>query len=160
MVVLSIGLYSPNCFMRSSTRSAVGSSFRRRPPRVPLAGAQAAGGWRVRGGRRGRERTGRRGDRAPAAPDLVLLDIQLPDLDGFEVTARRADGEAGPVAVLTSTRDRGDYGERVARSGARGFIPKAELSTPSRTSCGRCGRCGRASTSPIEEQFSSTVIAR
>jgi len=61
-------------------------------------------------------------------PDVVLLDIQLPDIDGFEVTARLADGGAGPVVVLTSTRDRGDYGERVERSGARGFIPKAELS--------------------------------
>ena len=61
-------------------------------------------------------------------PDVILLDIQLPDIDGFEVTARLADGEAGPVVVLTSTRDRADYGERVERCGARGFIPKAELS--------------------------------
>lgn len=61
-------------------------------------------------------------------PDVVLLDIQLPDVDGFEVTARLVDGEAGPVVVLTSTRDRADYGERVERCGARGFIPKAELS--------------------------------
>jgi DNA-binding NarL/FixJ family response regulator len=61
-------------------------------------------------------------------PDVVLLDIQLPDIDGFEVTSRLADGEAGPVVVLTSTRDRADYGERVERCGAHGFIPKAELS--------------------------------
>jgi DNA-binding NarL/FixJ family response regulator len=61
-------------------------------------------------------------------PDVVLLDIQLPDIDGFQVTARLADGEAGLVVVLTSTRDRADYGERVEQSGARGFIPKAELS--------------------------------
>jgi DNA-binding NarL/FixJ family response regulator len=61
-------------------------------------------------------------------PDVVLLDIQLPDIDGFEVTARLADGGAAPVVVLTSTRDRADYGERVERCGARGFIPKAELS--------------------------------
>jgi DNA-binding NarL/FixJ family response regulator len=61
-------------------------------------------------------------------PDVVLLDVQLPDIDGFQVTARLADGEAGPVVVLTSTRDRADYGERVERCGARGFIPKAELS--------------------------------
>jgi DNA-binding NarL/FixJ family response regulator len=61
-------------------------------------------------------------------PDLVLLDVQLPDLDGFEVTARLADGKAEPVVVLTSTRDRADYGERVEQFGARGFIPKAELS--------------------------------
>jgi DNA-binding NarL/FixJ family response regulator len=63
-------------------------------------------------------------------PDVVLLDIQLPDIDGFEVTARLADGEAGPVVVLTSTRERADYGERVERSGAHGFVPKAELSGP------------------------------
>ena len=59
---------------------------------------------------------------------MVLLDIQLPDIDGFEVTARLRDGEPGPVVVLISTRDRTDYGPRVDRCGARGFIPKAELS--------------------------------
>jgi DNA-binding NarL/FixJ family response regulator len=61
-------------------------------------------------------------------PDVVLLDIQLPDIDGFEVLARLRDGSAGPAVVLTSTRDRADYGQRVDRSGASGFIPKAELS--------------------------------
>jgi DNA-binding NarL/FixJ family response regulator len=61
-------------------------------------------------------------------PDVVLLDIQLPDIDGFEVTARLRDGETGPVVVLISTRDRADYGPRVDRCGARGFTPKAELS--------------------------------
>jgi DNA-binding NarL/FixJ family response regulator len=61
-------------------------------------------------------------------PDVVLLDVQLPDIDGFEVTQRLGDGEAGPAVVLTSTRDRADYGERVERCGARGFVPKAELS--------------------------------
>jgi DNA-binding NarL/FixJ family response regulator len=61
-------------------------------------------------------------------PDVVLLDIQLPDIDGFEVLARLADGPARPAVVLTSTRDRGDYGGRVDHCGARGFVPKAELS--------------------------------
>jgi DNA-binding NarL/FixJ family response regulator len=61
-------------------------------------------------------------------PDVVLLDIQLPDIDGFEVAARLHDGEAGPAVVLTSTRDRADYGPRVDQCGARGFISKAELS--------------------------------
>jgi two-component system nitrate/nitrite response regulator NarL len=61
-------------------------------------------------------------------PDVVLLDIQLPDIDGFEVLARLQGRPAGPAVVLTSTRDRADYGERVDGSGASGFIPKAELS--------------------------------
>jgi len=61
-------------------------------------------------------------------PDVVVLDVQLPGIDGFEVAERLRDGTAGPAVVLTSSRDRADYGGRVDRCGARGFIPKAELS--------------------------------
>ncbi len=59
------------------------------------------------------------------APDVVLLDVGLPDLDGFAVAARLASGV--PV-VLTSSRDARDFGPRVAASGARGFVAKADLS--------------------------------
>jgi DNA-binding NarL/FixJ family response regulator len=63
-------------------------------------------------------------------PDVVLLDVQLPDFDGFEVAARlRANGD-GPAIVMTSSRDASDFGPLVANSGARGFIPKSELSGP------------------------------
>jgi DNA-binding NarL/FixJ family response regulator len=60
-------------------------------------------------------------------PEVVLLDVQLPDLDGIEV-ARRLTGNGGPTVILTSTRHASDYGSEVARSGARGFVPKDELS--------------------------------
>lgn len=61
-------------------------------------------------------------------PDVVLLDIQLPDIDGFEVAERLAVEEGGPAVVFTSTRDESDFGPRVHESGARGFVPKDELS--------------------------------
>jgi DNA-binding NarL/FixJ family response regulator len=62
-------------------------------------------------------------------PDVVLLDIQLPDVDGFEVARRLLRANASPPSiVLTSSRDEDDYGELIERSGARGFVAKAELS--------------------------------
>jgi DNA-binding NarL/FixJ family response regulator len=61
-------------------------------------------------------------------PKLVLLDICLPDIDGIEVAGRltAANGHS-PAVVLTSSRDSSDYRPLIERSGARGFIPKAEL---------------------------------
>jgi DNA-binding NarL/FixJ family response regulator len=61
-------------------------------------------------------------------PDVVLLDVQLPDLDGIDVAARlTGDGDA-PAVVLTSSRDWSDSADLIARSGARGFVPKDQLS--------------------------------
>jgi DNA-binding NarL/FixJ family response regulator len=62
------------------------------------------------------------------APDVVLLDVQLPDIDGFAVAERIAGRQGAPIIVLVSSRARLDYGSRVDASRARGFIAKAELS--------------------------------
>jgi DNA-binding NarL/FixJ family response regulator len=61
-------------------------------------------------------------------PDVVLLDVQLPGIDGFEVASRLAATGDGTVVVLTSSREASDYGSRLTSSPARGFIPKHELS--------------------------------
>jgi DNA-binding NarL/FixJ family response regulator len=62
------------------------------------------------------------------APQVVLLDVQLPDFDGFDVAARLTGRDDAPLVVLTSSRDGADFGPLIERSGARGFVPKAELS--------------------------------
>ena len=60
-------------------------------------------------------------------PDVVLLDVELPDIGGFEVAARLREAGSGAAIVLASSRDRADYGSLVDESGARGFLTKAEL---------------------------------
>ena len=64
---------------------------------------------------------------AAERPDAVLLDVQLPDRDGFAV-AEALSGATGPAVVLVSSRAAEDYGRRVEACGARGFISKSRLS--------------------------------
>lgn len=60
-------------------------------------------------------------------PDVVLLDIDLPDIDGLEVARRLLTEDPGPVVILISTRDAA-YGRRVAAGLAAGYLPKDRLS--------------------------------
>ena len=61
-------------------------------------------------------------------PDLVLLDIGLPDVEGFEVASELAVTGPPPLVVLTSSREASEYGPRLTNSRVLGFIPKDELS--------------------------------
>jgi DNA-binding NarL/FixJ family response regulator len=63
-------------------------------------------------------------------PDVVVLDVQLPDIDGFEVARALHASPDPPVIILISSREATDYGGRIAESPARGFVSKTELSAP------------------------------
>jgi CheY-like chemotaxis protein len=60
-------------------------------------------------------------------PDVVLLDVELPDMSGLTVAERVTGAPAAPAVVLTSVREPGDLGDRLHRCGARGFVPKQAL---------------------------------
>jgi len=61
-------------------------------------------------------------------PDIALVDIYLPDSDGFELTSRLAALAKPPAVILTSSREQSEFEDLVERSFARGFVPKHELS--------------------------------
>jgi DNA-binding NarL/FixJ family response regulator len=61
-------------------------------------------------------------------PEIVLLDVQLPDIDGFDVAMQITAHGGAPTVILVSSRDSSDFGPLVSRCGASGFVPKAELS--------------------------------
>jgi DNA-binding NarL/FixJ family response regulator len=65
---------------------------------------------------------------ASLRPDVVLLDVILPDIDGFEVAEALIRNGNPAEIVLVSSHDPRDFGSLIEESGARGFISKAELS--------------------------------
>jgi CheY-like chemotaxis protein len=60
-------------------------------------------------------------------PDVVLLDVLLPDTTGFELAEDLCRGRSGPVIVLTSSRSAADFEDSIERSPARGFIAKRDF---------------------------------
>ena len=63
-----------------------------------------------------------------SSPQVVLLDVSLPDTDGFQVAARLRAAGVSSTIVFTSSRDGSEFGSLVTESGGSGFIAKAELS--------------------------------
>ena len=61
-------------------------------------------------------------------PDVVLLDVQLPDIDGLAVASELSGRRDPPLVILISSRDASDYGPAIDESGARGFVQKGDLS--------------------------------
>jgi len=63
-------------------------------------------------------------------PDVVVMDVQMPGIGGFEAATLITAQPDAPAIVMTSSRDGEDFGPLVEQSGARGFIHKADLSAP------------------------------
>lgn len=64
---------------------------------------------------------------ATIAPDLVLMDINLPGIDGLEATRRIVAAEEGVRVIVISTYDADEYESRALQAGAAAFLPKSDL---------------------------------
>jgi DNA-binding NarL/FixJ family response regulator len=65
---------------------------------------------------------------AALRPDLVLMDVQMPGIDGLEATRRIRQLDDPPHVVVMSTHESGDYRETALTAGADAFIAKSEFS--------------------------------
>ncbi len=60
-------------------------------------------------------------------PDLVLMDVQMPGIDGIETTRRLRLLADPPVVLVMSTHESGDYEPSALAAGAIGFVPKSQF---------------------------------
>jgi len=61
---------------------------------------------------------------AKLEPEVVLMDIRMPNLDGIEATRRIAAGNGSPRVLILTTFDLDDYVYEALRAGASGFLLK------------------------------------
>jgi two-component system nitrate/nitrite response regulator NarL len=98
------------------------------PFRAAAAALLEAGGFDVVG--EAADGAGALASVAEMRPEVVLLDIQLPDIDGFTVAQRLAEDGSNATIVLTSSRSIASLRRRLEANPAWSFIPKSELSGP------------------------------
>ncbi|MDA0676712.1 MAG: response regulator transcription factor [Chloroflexi bacterium] len=64
-------------------------------------------------------------------PDVVIMDVQMPNMSGFEATVRILEQHPEAVIILTSMQSEGGFARVAVESGARGFVPKRHLDADS-----------------------------
>jgi DNA-binding NarL/FixJ family response regulator len=62
-------------------------------------------------------------------PDLVLMDVGMPDMDGLEATRRIKQTVAPPQVIVITLHDSAEYRAQARRAGADGFVSKREFGT-------------------------------
>jgi DNA-binding NarL/FixJ family response regulator len=92
-------------------------------------------------------------------PDLVLLDVGLPGIDGVEAAARLAELAPAPAVVLVSTHDENELGDGVARSGAVSYISKSAFGPGPLAAAWEVVTSGSTARSPAPPSGSSSSVS-
>ena len=95
-----------------------------------------------------------------SAPGLVLMDINLPGINGIEATRRITAAHPGAVVMLLSTYQAGDLPSDAGSSGAVEYVHKEEFGPLSSATCGRASVTPRTGAPPASNSRCRAVWVR
>ena len=72
-------------------------------------------------------------------PDLVLMDVMLPGIDGLEATRQITAGDDPPRVLMMSTHESQEFADAAIEAGAIAFVPKSQFGMDQLAAWGRAG---------------------